>query len=138
MANLTITKANIKPQTGATLDSTKNAGETITAGASVRLDGTTDKWMLANNGEIEIATETIGIAVCDALLDQRLTVQTAGDLAFGAILTVGDFYYVSSTDGLIADSHADLSSADYPVQLGYAGTTSLMTVNIVQPGVVIA
>ena len=63
-----------------------------------------------------------------------ISVQTGGTLAFGAILTAGTYYFVSTNVGKIKPS-ADLTTGDAVIQLGYATTTGNMTVKPIVTGV---
>ncbi len=128
MADLSITKANITPGTGATFQKKYNAGATITAGQSVRLAASAKTWGLAqadNNAE-DAGSEEVGIAMHDVLSGQPLSVITGGELNMGAILTAGTIYVVSATAGGIAPQ-VDIASTQYITLLGYGKTTSILT-----------
>jgi hypothetical protein len=133
MADLTITASAVVPGTGAII-SYGIAGVTITQGQPVYVDTSTNTIKLADANSTA-ATETVaGISVSSALAGQPVGYQTAGTLAFGAILTAGKVYVNSGNAGLIAPI-ADLTSGWVTSILGYATTTSNLTVNIINTAV---
>jgi hypothetical protein len=132
MADLTITAANIIPVSGYS-EYQGTAGATITAGQVVYLDSNSLLQLADNNGAAALATVK-GIALHAALANQPLKIIIAGSLGFGAILTAGNFYYLSETAGAICP-WGDLGAGERVSQIGYASTTSNMVLNIVNTGV---
>jgi hypothetical protein len=135
MADLSITAANVVPGTGASVNFSNSAGETIAAGKAVYKSGTTKKWMLAdsNSGTDEVRRAT-GIAVNSAALNQPLAVVENGPVTLGAVLTAGVAYYLSDTPGGICPV-ADVGSGEYVCQLGIATSTSSLNTHITYPNV---
>lgn len=137
MPDLTITAANVVPGNGARIV-TGTAGATITAGQVVYLDPADSRFKLADCDSATAAVRAaFGIATHGAASGQPLAVQTAGELAMGAILSAGVSYYLSPNPGGIAPI-ADIASGDHTVLVGLARTTSILTVNIVASGAALA
>ena len=59
------------------------------------------------------------------------------DLTITATVTAGVAYYLSATAGGICPV-ADLGSGDYPVFLGFATSSSVLALRIVESGVALA
>jgi|CXWL01.1.fsa_nt_gi hypothetical protein len=135
MADITITKANVAPGTNATFV-TGTAGGTVTTGQPVYLDSTDGNKVKAADADAEASASCVGIAVCDALDEQPVVYQTAGNLGFGAILTKGSAYYVTTTAGGIG-LFAEIASGDYVSQLGIASSTSNLVVKLNVTGITI-
>lgn len=136
MADLVITPANIVPA-GTAIKETGIAGASILAGQTVYKEAATGQFKLADSNSATIEARTpYGIALNPALTGQTVTVQTSGDLGFGVILTAGSFYYQSETAGGIQPV-ADLSATELVTQLGFATTTSNLTIRITPTGVVL-
>ena len=128
MADLTITKANVIPGANATIK-TGTAGGTVTTGQTIYEDTTDGNSLKACDADVLASAACKGIAVADALDGQPLPYVSAGDLAFGAILTAGQIYVVSTTAGGIAP-YADLASGDYVTILGVASSTSNLAISL--------
>jgi hypothetical protein len=128
MADIVLTAANIIPGTGA-IFATGIAGATITQGQPVYLDTSTGTIKLADANLSQAAATVAGIAINSALANQQVSYQTAGTLAFGAILTAGKVYVNSATGGAIAPV-ADLASGWYTTILGVASSTSNLVLSI--------
>lgn len=137
MADLTIIAANVVPGNGARL-TYGTAGAAITAGQVVYLDTSDNRFKLADcDSATAAARSPAGIAVNGAAAGQPLAVQTAGELAFGAILAAGVSYYLSPNAGGIAPI-ADILSGDNTVLLGLAKSTSVLTINVIASGAALA
>lgn len=136
MADITITAASVIAGSNATKE-TGIAGATITAGQPVYKEAATGQFKLAdsNSGTAEART-AYGIALHASLAGQPLTVQTSGDLAIGATLTVGAGYYLSESPGGIQPV-ADLATGEYVTLLGFATTAANLAVRIVPSGVAV-
>lgn len=137
MADLTITVANVVPGAGAQIKYAK-AGAAISAGKSVYLDPADNRFKLA---DCDNASATVraayGIAVNSAEIGQPLGVQFGGELALGAILAAGEAYYLSPNAGGIAP-RADILSGDHTVLLGFAKSTSVLTIDVTASGAALA
>lgn len=130
--DLTITAANIIAGSGANNDN-GTAGETITAGQCLYLDSSDSKYKLADSnaaGKDVVA----GISLHAALNGQPIKFITGGNLAMGAILTVGETYCLSETPGGIAPI-ADLATGEKVSILGVATTTSNLAISRNNTGV---
>lgn len=135
MVDITVTAANVIPQSNAVIDRSRNAGATIAAGEMVYLDATTKTWKLADaDSATQEIQETTGMALNGAAAGQPLAVQTSGDVALGVVLTAGSRYYLSSTPGKI-EPEADLSAGEEINLIGLAKSTSVLTIKITRPGV---
>jgi hypothetical protein len=134
MVDLVITPANVIA-TGSAIKETGIAGVSILAGQTVYKEAATGLFKLAdsNNATVE-AQVPYGIALNPALTSQPVTVITSGDYAVGATLVAGSFYYQSETPGGIQPV-ADLAATEKVTAIGFATTTTNLTVRITPTGV---
>lgn len=133
MADLTITAANVKAGSNASVDRTGLAGAAVTAGQPVYWDGS--RWQLADDNSVTAAARVAGgIALNGASTDQPLAVLTGGDITIGATLTAGSVYYLSANAGGICPA-ADLATGQYPCIIGIAKSTTVLNVEINSAGV---
>lgn len=138
MADLTITTTNMIPGSGAVYEHLV-AGAAITIGQLVYKNATDDKAYLAQNDGTAAEATIRGIAVSTAAAaNQIVTIQTGGTLAFGAILTEGEIYGLSSTAGGIAPEADSATSNDYISIVGVATSTSNLLIKITNSGAQIA
>jgi hypothetical protein len=134
MADLSITATSVVADPSATR-TTGQAGEAIAAGKAVYLDPTTKKWQLADsNSGTPGAKKAGGIALNGAALNQPLAVCTGGPITIGATLVAGSSYYLSETPGGIQPA-ADLGTGENVCQMGLATSTTVLNVDIQNPGV---
>lgn len=131
MANLTITPSSVAMVLGPLV--TKTAGVAIAAGEAVYLDSTTSTMKLADADAVDTARAS-GIAVNSAAAGQPVTYQAAGTITIGATVVTGTAYYLSATAGSIC-LESDLASGDFPTLLGFATSTTVITISIVQSGI---
>lgn len=123
MADLTITPGNIQEGTGAQVVS-GTAGAVITAGQTVYLDSSDNTYKLADANSTAAAAQAKGVALNSAPASgQPITVQYAGNMEFGAIITEGEIYVVSATAGGIAPE-ADLASGHRVTIVGVGVSTT--------------
>ncbi|MDW9376801.1 hypothetical protein GHK33_20475 [Sinorhizobium meliloti] len=135
MADLSINSALVVGGTNSTRD-TGTAGETITAGQAIFLSSTTNKWLLSDNNGA--GTRTVhGIALNGASLDQPVSIHKSGDITVGATLVAGTDYWLSGTAGGICP-RADLVAGMDTIQIGIAKSTTVLSVDIQDPGVTLA
>lgn len=136
MAALTITAANTTLVTTAENNIGEGiAGGTITVGQPVYKDSTdSEKIKIADADASAAASTVVGISLHAALAGQPIKYLRSGRLSFGAILTVAQPYFLGDTAGSIIP-FGDLNSGDYTVLLGFAISTSVMQVQIVNSGV---
>lgn len=130
MAAITITAANVAPVAGATIDKTKNAGATITAGQAVYLDTATDTWKLADANLSAAASLVGGISLNGASSGQPLAVQTGGQITIGATLIKGTVYVLGATAAGDINPVEDLTTGWYRSVIGVAITTAIMALRI--------
>lgn len=135
MADLTITVGNMVAGSSPGIETNYLAGATITRGQSVYLTAS-NTWALADNDSSALTAGSggVGISLSDVVATQNMIVQLTGTLNFGAILTKGTVYCVSSTAGGICP-WADLGSGDYVTILGVASSTSVLTLRIWASGI---
>jgi len=134
IADLIITAANVIAGTSPTIDRSKFAGETITAGMSVYVKAADGKvYMAKDTGTAEQAT-LFGVALHAALAGQPIDVQTGGPITIGATVVVGTIYQVSSTFGGIAPV-ADGASTQYVSLLGVAINTTQIQLTPIVSGI---
>lgn len=135
MADLVITAANVLSVAGSTVDRAGVAGATILAGQAVYKDGSTGKWILADDNSATAAARVpAGIALNGAANGQPLAVHKAGDITIGAALAPGVAYYLSDTPGGIGPV-ADLAAGEYPSIIGLAKSATVLHVDINSSGV---
>jgi hypothetical protein len=135
VADLTITATSVVKGSGA---STRNgtAGAAVTAGQVVYLDTTTDTYKLADcDSATAAARSPSGIALNGAASGQPLTVLDGGAITIGATVEASVPYFLSPVAGGICPL-ADVASGDYAVFLGFGISTTQISVNIVEAGVV--
>ena len=134
MPNLTITAANVIPQSNTSIEHGKSL-EAITIGAVVYLADDGRLGLADNNSATPAIKRPRGIALNTvAAANQPVSIARGGDLAFGAILIVGTDYYLSDAPGGICP-RADVTTGESVALLGLAKTTSLLTIDIQIPGV---
>ena len=134
MANLSITGANVKANTGASYNKQYLAGENLTPGQPVYLDSSS-KWMKAGTGNSTVANAA-GITLNTASANQTMTVQTAGNITIGAAVSPGAIYVVQNS-GLIC-LHSDLTSGNYVTVLGYANSNTTLILDIIATNTTLA
>jgi hypothetical protein len=133
MAAITITPANVLPGAGATYQGAL-AGESVTAGQPVYVKAADGKLYKADANASAEAAAAVGIAAHASLAGQRLSYYTGGTVAFGAVLTVGEVYYVGAAGGDIVPS-ADVVAGWYVTRLGIATSTGNLLMDLNATGV---
>lgn len=134
MADIAITAANVAESAGAVIENGR-AGAAITAGQVLYKEAATGLFKLADaNSATAEAKQAYGIALHGALTNQRIAVQTGGDIVAGGTLVAGSPYYLSGTPGGIAPA-ADLVTTWHIAALGYAVSTTVLRVHIQNTGV---
>lgn len=134
MADLVITAASVVAGSDATKEH-GSGGETIAAGKAVYKSSATGKYLLADsNSATAEARKARGIALNSCALDQPLTIQKAGDVALGAVLTAGATYFLSDTPGGICPD-ADVGTGEFVCLLGTAKSASVLAIGIQFPNV---
>lgn len=124
MADLTITGANFGVASASVKQVTVQAGEAITRGMPVYLDGTDSNKAKKALNTAAASTVVYGIASQESSADgDYISVVTTGTIKTGATMTVGQAYYLSTTAGGICP-FADLDTDDYINLLYRADTTT--------------
>jgi hypothetical protein len=132
MAVLTITAASVAPGTGSKTKS-GTAGAAITQGQPVYLDATAITIFPAD-ADVLASAAVVGIALNAASTGQPVTYQTSGPITIGATVVVGTAYYASTTTGGVC-RESDLASGDFATFLGFATSTTVITLDIKAAGV---
>ena len=126
MADLTITVASVAPGTNARIDKSHAAGEALTIGVAVYLNGTNQRWYMSDTDVSEPAATMYGITVTNAAAaGQPVCVQFGGNITAGATLVAGEVYGVGEAAGGIAPV-ADCAVGEYERILGFADSTTVL------------
>ncbi len=135
MADVTITAANVAPQSNAQIISgTIGAGVTVTAGLWLYYDTASGTYFLALADGTAGHSAVAGMAVSSGSPGQSVFIQIAGDVAIGAVILTGAAYYLSATGntlttgGITADAKA--ASGKFPAVLGMGVSTSILRIAI--------
>jgi hypothetical protein len=129
MANLTITAASVVPVGSSTQRQTGTAGESITAGQAVYVDGADSNKVKLADADVAASAASVGIALHAAATNQPITYATSGPVTIGATPVVGQWYGVSTTAGGIAPL-ADLATGDFLTILGQCEAAGQLTVKL--------
>jgi len=132
MAVLTITAANVAKGARANTKS-GTAGAGITQGQPIYLNAATDTLFPAD-ADVLASAAVVGIALNAASTGQPVTYQTSGPITIGATVVTGTAYYASTTVGGIC-LESDLASGDFATFLGFATSTTVITLDIKASGV---
>ena len=108
MATLTVTAADVRVKTGASVTKL-TAGESITPGQVVYKKASDSKAYLADANVDAATAAAVGIAFSYADADELVHYVTAGDMDIGATTVKGQTYHVSATAGGIEDTVASSS-----------------------------
>jgi hypothetical protein len=132
MADLTITAASVA-KGARTNTKSGTAGAAITQGQPVYLDSVTGTLFPAD-ADVLASAAVVGIALNAASTGQPVAYQTSGPITIGATVVVGTAYYASTTAGGIC-LESDLATGDFATFLGFATTTTVITLDIKASGV---
>lgn len=137
MADITVTATSVVGGTGPTVNIERQylAGATITAGQAVYLSSS-NTWLLADSDGAAAARACGGVALNGAATGQPVAVQTSGSITIGGTVVSGTPYFVSNTAGGICVL-GDLGSADTVIYIGVATSTTVIALQIHNPGAVI-
>ncbi len=133
MADVTVTAANVRPKSGATVQPL-TAGGTITAGDVVYQDSADSSKAKRADTTTAAKAAAVGIAVTNAATDEIVYVLTAGNIDVGGTLAVGEIYTCSDNAGKIAPA-ADNGTGDFVTILGVADSASNLQLEILASGV---
>lgn len=134
MAALTQTAANVVAGTGARKQSGTYGG-TITAGMPLYVDGSDGNKLKAARANASGTATVVGIALNGGANGQPGNYQSSGQVNLGATLAVGETYALSDAVAGQIVPIADIGTADYVAILGVAISTSLLELNIFNPGI---
>jgi hypothetical protein len=124
MADLSITAANVKPNSVLVAISPVTLGETITAGQPLYKSTTDGKYYRAD-ADVASTARVDGICILGGTADTVGIIQRAGELQIGATVTKGETYVVSTNVGQICP-RSDLAAGDFISILGVAKSTSVL------------
>ncbi|MDE2020267.1 MAG: DUF2190 family protein [Patescibacteria group bacterium] len=129
--DLTITAANVAQVSGVPQQYT--AGGTITQGQCVYLNSSNQVVGAKSNASATAAV--LGIALNSASTGQPVTVLTSGVITIGATTTKGTIYVVSAANAGGIAPISDLATGNYLSIIGYANSTTQITLTINATGV---
>jgi hypothetical protein len=136
MASLSITAANVLAGSGAVIEH-GTFGATIAQGVVVYRDPADMKYKVADaDSATAAARDPRGITLNAGSNGQPAAIIRKGDVTIGATMTAGLAYYLSPTPGEIGVV-GDVASGDDPIIIGQAKSTTVLTVDIQDPGVTI-
>lgn len=136
MADVTITAANVLAGADAEIEH-GIAGATETAGQAVYRDDTDRKYKLGDNNGAAALRKVRGITLNGGANGQPMAILKRGDITIGGTLVAGSIYCLSAAPGAICPQ-ADVASGSDVVVIGVAKSTSVLHVDIQQPGVTLA
>lgn len=139
MADVAITAGNVAPIASSTESELHVAGETITAGQVLFLKSSDGRvWKADANDATAENRDIKGVAGSGGAAGQAIVVFVRGTYTAGGTLVAGQYYFLSTTAGGIAP-HADLSTAGmFSQRLGYATTTAILKLDILNTDIAIA
>lgn len=129
--DLVITAANVAQASGVPQQYT--AGATLTQGQCVYLNSSNQVVGAKANGAT--TAPVIGIALNAASSGQPVTVLTSGVITIGATTTKGTIYVVSAANAGGIAPIGDLATGNYLSIIGYANSTTQITLTINATGV---
>lgn len=137
MVDLTIVPANVIAGANAQRAS-GTAGVAITAGQLIYKDSVTGKYLLCDNNAVDVnARKPAGIALNNAALNQPIDLLTSGDITIGATVVAGTDYFLSTAATGTICPRADVTSGMNVCLIGLAKSTTVLAVDIQNPGVVL-
>lgn len=133
MADITVTAANVRPFSGATIKEV-TAGAAVTAGQIVYKDTTDSNEHKAADAAAAASATIAGMAMTNAGDGEPLLIATGGYVNPGGTVGVGVVYTCSSNAGGIAPN-ADLTSGNYVSTFGIGITASKIWLTIHNSGI---
>ncbi len=136
MADISVTASAVAKGANAQI-TTGVAGASITAGMALYIDTANGNVLKPSDVNLSLLASTIaGIALHASLTGQPIAYLVGGPLTFNAVLTAGKVYIASATDGAGGIALvADLTTGWYTSVLGYALSTTVLQVGIINTGV---
>lgn len=139
MADISVTAASVQPTNAQTKTEQANAASTITAGQTLYKLAAGTVAPCDNDDTADTSKAVVvGIALNDAEAGQPCVYATQGDVTFNAVLTAGTFYMTSSTAGGIRPQADAPATDDIPGLVGFAKSTTVMSLMIKHTGVTVA
>lgn len=125
----------VRPTSSTTLSGPVLYGATISAGQSVYLDASDNKYKLADANASSTTADVKGVAVTPGVDGGYGYVAIGGAIVLvGTTMAVGETYYVGQTAGTIVPD-ADLTTNDYVSRIGTASSTTQITLYIRATGI---
>lgn len=134
MADLTIAQASVVPQPNAVIVRDGFIGASITAGSPMWWDDVAMTFKNADAATSAAVAAVAGICLSTTFAGQPASRIIAGDLAVGAVLTVGQTYVLSSNAGKIAPI-SDVATGMWVTILGVAISTSVLRLGLLPSGI---
>ncbi len=137
MADVAITAANVALSgAGQSVDRTRNAGATITAGQLMYVDSS-GLWQLAKANGAAALRQVTGIALNNASSGQPMAALLSGVYTVGGTVTVGGVYVLSGANAGGLAPVADLVTGWYTNIVGVGTTATPLQVIFNYPGVAV-
>lgn len=134
MADITIAQASVVPQPGAVIVRDGFIGASITAGNPMWFDEATQTFKNADAATNAAQAMLAGLALSTMFAGQPASRLVQGDLAVGAVLTVGQTYVLSSNSGRIAPI-TDVATGMWVSIIGIAISTSILRVGLLSSSI---
>lgn len=136
MADVSVTATSVAPIDGSTITIVGTLGGTVTAGQPVYKDSSGTYQAADANASATTAT-VVGVALNGGAANQPVVIATGGTYTCGFTATAGAWYIASATAGGIAPI-ADQTTGWRPSLIGYATTTAIVKLHIINTGVALA
>jgi predicted transcriptional regulator len=116
------------------------AGETVTAGQAAYLKASDGRWYKAQcTTTAEVAGGNgFGVLLNGASAGQPVQVQTGGTVTLGCAILVGVFYYCSKLGAGGIGIVGDLVSTNFVSVIGYGSSVTLLNIQPVVTGLILA
>lgn len=127
MADVSITSANVKPASELVKTKAVTLGETLVAGDYVYYKTSDQRYWKSDSDAADTANAR-GVILVGGSAGEIGTIAEQGPITYGAVLTAGTVYVLSSNAGKIcAISDGNHATGDYITIVGVASSTSVMT-----------
>ncbi len=135
MADVSITSANVKAASESVRTIQGTLGETLVAGDLVYLKSSDSRYWKTDSDAADTAVAA-GVVLIGGSAADIGTIVTHGAVTFGAVLTAGVVYVLSSNAAkMCAITDGNHASGDFITIVGVASTTSVMTIRPYVSGV---
>ena len=136
MSDISITAASVL-KTSDTSTANGIAGETITAGMPVYINGSDSNKLWKCIDTSAAAAACVGVALHASLAGQPLTYATSGSVTYSSVLTVGAPLFVSDNAGGLRPL-GDAGTGDYATLVGIPSSTTNLILHIKATGATVA